>query len=467
MKKNLSLAFTFIMVSTILGIGQPTISTKIFIGQTAIFQDFKKKNLFYYLPIGMALSTEVNGKPKFSLLSMRFTGSQVTSNSGEKRFTNLIQFTVKLENPSVESLRKIKDQLKGNDVKLMPFPIRNIENNLVAFFTNKSKEIGNSASTITEKSEDNQSFWTERVLNFKLDNADAQLLIDQIATGKCILSFNYAFVGDCILGLDGVVNAKRNKSQISESISSEMVKDTIVKTQIVSADVLQIALDFNRFPDLIKKIDLNEEVPPAYALLEVRCYDFLDNLRPDLYMKTIEFQAVGVNGKPVKLPAKRFLKSRPDLTSLQIQFPFAIRMYQPLSYKITDYFLNGQRTEGPWISKNSFSELIDISTPLDTSLFSKHTFQAEIGWEEVPLDSIENVQLDFKYFYKDVEKRSIIEFKSNDFHTKSVDLLFDKKKQVAFQIIIKFSNQNRILFDVKTKLESYNYVNLNQYLASN
>ncbi len=453
-KKYLALAIA--LVNTLMINAQPNLSTKKVIQDLTIYQDFLNKKLFYFAPGRIQLAKEASGKPKFSLLAMRYTGTSATGNSGDKRFTNLVQFTVQLESPKSEVVNSVKQTLGGNGIQLRPFPVKNIENNLVAFFNDKEKEISKSSGMIDEKTGSSDSFWTERSLNFRLTNEDAQLLIDQIEHKKCALSFNYAFWGDCVNGVDGTVNITSTKRIKPIEISAETVKDTTIRYQVVSSDVLQIDLDFEKFPDLIKKLDLNEEVPPAYALLEARCYDFYDNLRPDLFLKTLEIQAVGVNGKQVLLPAKRFAKNKPDVSSIQIQFPFAIRMYEPFKYRVTEYLLDGRRVEGQWVEKASFTELIDITTPLDLNKYEKKSIDFELENEGFVQDSVAFIEAEFSYFLNEKTVTKLIKFDASQ--RLITDIFFDKNHPFLYAFYVSLKNGDKLKTEAKNLVESYLYI---------
>ncbi|MCP9755434.1 hypothetical protein EGI26_09740 [Lacihabitans sp. CCS-44] len=453
-KKYLALAIA--LVNTLMITAQPNMSTKKVINDLTIYQDFLNKKIFYFAPGHIKLVKEANGKPKFSLLSMRYTGTSATGNSGDKRFTNLVQFTVQLESPKPEVVNSVKQSLGGNGIQLRSFPVKNIENNLVAFFNDKEKEIAKSSGIIEEKTGSSESFWTERSLNFRLSNEDAQLLIDQIEHKKCALSFNYAFWGDCVNGVDGTVNITGTKRIKPIEISAEIVKDTTIRYQVVSSDILQIELDHEKFPDLIEKIDLNEEVPPAYALLEARCYDFYDNLRPDLFMKTLEIQAVGVNGKPVLLPAKRFTKNKPDVFSIQIQFPFAVRMYQPFKYRVTEYLSDGKRLEGQWIEKASFTELIDITTPLDLNKYENKSLEFELENEGFIRDSVATIEAEFSYFLNEKTVAKLIKF--DDSQRLLTNILFDKNHPLLYAFYVSLKKGGKLKTESKELIESYLYI---------
>src|SRR5687768_9495635 len=111
---------------------QPVAIPKRSIGDLEIYPDLKNRNLFYYAPGNLTLAQEQNGKPRFQLLEMRYTGTSATGNQGEKRFANVVQFTVQMEEASREALQQARQQLGGSRVDLRPLPIRDVEAFVVA-----------------------------------------------------------------------------------------------------------------------------------------------------------------------------------------------------------------------------------------------------------------------------------------------------------------------------------------------
>ena len=443
---------------------QPSLISRKLFDKIEVFQDYKNKNLYYFAPSKILLATETDGKPKFSLLSMRFTGTSATGNAGEKRFLNLVQFTVKLDNPTADILKNIKEQL-GRNTQLKPMPIRIIETQLVAGFDeNKEQKIASSVGVQQDdKQNTTESYWTERIMTFRVENYEAQLLMEQLEKKRTVLSLNYAFFAEVVGGFDASLQTKSNVKEVSklfENIKAELPKDTILKTQAIAGDALRFEIDVQRWQDLLKKVDLNEEVPPAYPLLEVKCYDFTDNLRPDLYMKTIEIRAVGVNGQFVTLPAKRFMKSKADIYSLPIQFPFAVRMYKPLSYRVTEYLSDGSRMEGNWISRNSFTELIDITTPLDSNKISRQTIEIEIDPVEMKNLAIDELKIDFVYWVNEKENHTAMSFKENAKSSQTLNFVFDKIKGINFTTTAILKNDTYFISPQQSAKDDYFFVPL-------
>jgi len=426
-----------------IGIGQPMIASKQLINDFEIYKDFKKPNLFYYGPGDLKLAEDINEKPLFQLLEMRYTGTSAYADVEEKRFLNVVQFTVLMNPISRTELKTIKNKLGGKYISLRPLPVKNVEAILVAPVEDAKggyQRIGKSGSFQAESSSgksSKSSYWTERTFTLKLENHEAQLLWDQVETGKLALSFGYAFYADVMSGGVGEIKVTGNSDLVDkmDAASSDIISaDTSISTQVIKSNAFPIYVDVNQWPGLLKKIDINEEVPPAYAALEVKCYDFADNLRPDLALKTIEIHAIGVSGTPIKLPSKKFMKGQPDLHTLQIRFPYAVKMDKPLRYKVSEYTLEGNKIELEWVTKDSWSEIIDITTPVDLNQIAKKELEIEAD----PLDWIENeiqkVQFIIKYSLngKTLQLTSTIE-KEEALPLKTLSFQYDKTESFVCQ----------------------------------
>src|SRR5690606_5339806 len=260
---------------------------------------------------------------------------------------NVVQFTVTMEQISAEKLEVLKQRLGGVDIKLRPVPIRSIEAILVAPVGDPNAStaytrVGHNGSFQAGSHEGaprGDGYWTERTFTVKLENHEAQLLWDQVDQGHLALSLAYSFYADIIPGTRGAMEVDGDKSYTDsmESRSDEMlVTDTIATVQAIRADAFPVRVDTQKWPDILKKIDLNEGIPPAYAALEVRCYDFSDDLGPDLAIRSSEVQARGVGATAMLLPPQNSSPGHHALNALQIHRPTAVKLPEPLRYRVID-----------------------------------------------------------------------------------------------------------------------------------
>ena len=434
---------------------QPVGRSKREIGSLWIYNDFKQNNLFYYAPGNLKLAYEKDGKPRFQLLEMRYTGTSSHGDSGEKRFMNVVQFTVAMEEIDTDELKAVKEQLGASPIDLRPLPIRDIEAILVTPVgdpDSKSpyKKIGKDGSFQSESAagnSDKNGFWTERSFTLKLENHEAQLLWDQVTNGQLALSLGYAFYADIIPFTKGDVKVTGGVS--AEEFESDqediLAPDTIPVTQIIKADAFPVRVDVEKWPDLIKKIDINEGIPPAYAALEVRCFDFTDDLRPDLAIKAIDITATGVGGQTVSIPTQKFLRSEPDLFSKQIHFPYAVKMTEPFRYRIVEYTKEGSRNVTEWKTINSLDGHLDITTPAKDNLFVKKELEIEVPLNEFSNEGVSKVSILLKYKFSGRPYSTIITYKTDDpLPIRQASIKCDKNETVSYEAIWAFADDTTI-----------------------
>jgi len=343
---------------------QPLLNSRRAIGDQIIFQDIKQKNKFYYAPRKLTLTTDADGKPLFQLISMRYTGTQLTGNQAEKRFTNLLQFSVSMPPVTPAELKEAADrfQLPGS-AKLVPMPIRSMEATIVCAATS-GNSLHRRAEAQSEVAGDKGTIWSQRSFVIPLDNHEAQILWDQYKNGRLAVSLNYAFFADVLQITEDEIKVSGD-SVFVESVKNavgEIERDTMEDIAVVASNVLDISIDLNKYPTALKQIDINENsIPPAYPSLEVKCFDFSYDIRPDLAYKRVFVEATSVSNQPVQEKIK-FTKGAKDISTQFVSFRFAVRMDRPIRYKIIEGGIDGEERHGNWVQMEQFSNLIDATT---------------------------------------------------------------------------------------------------------
>src|SRR5690606_28704527 len=111
--------------------------------------------------------------------------------------------------------------------------------------------------------------WQERDFTLRLNNADAQLFKESFQGNQPTLSINYSYTSK-------LTNTNMDELTVSggydfvEAMEAHAPKrDSLpqLKEIIVKSDALPITIDIVKWPDLIKQIDINEQVPSDYAAL--------------------------------------------------------------------------------------------------------------------------------------------------------------------------------------------------------
>ena len=355
---------------------QPDISHKEIINGIAIYPDIKKAGVYYYAPGDIVLATDNFGVPLYKFFQMRYTGSLATGDQGAQNFRSILEFTVQLKHLDVATIEGIIKTLKLKTPKaqLFPLPIKRIESGLVYALDQAGEQKGKATTVSGGKFEQNNEdgnadeLWTERLFTLSLDNISSQLLWSTLEKGQTIMSLYYSFYTPGIVdSLPDVVLSSSNS--LPEELKDELnglvevaEKDTVKKSVLVKASATALTVDIKQAADRIKKIDINESrIPPDYAVLDIRCYDFNNSLRPDLYAKRLEAVATGMDGKEVKQMVT-FYASAPDIYYSGLRFKYAVKMDRPLKYRVVEIKNDAAPLYGKWVEQKSWNKLIDITT---------------------------------------------------------------------------------------------------------
>jgi hypothetical protein len=372
----------FLVVQILLTSGlraQAVISGKEVMNGIEVYPDLKKKTVFYYAPGDLVLAKDNFGVPLYKFFQMRYTGSTATGDQGKINYRSILEFTINMTRTEASKLEDIRSSLKkrsGHEIELLPVPIKKVETVLV-YALDVAGGKKEQASAIQggnfeqSESDDNNSagFWTERTFTMSLDNVSSQLLWNTLEKGQVIMSLCYAFYADGLPGSvpeitmndSGGILADEIKTQLNQ-IVEETKTDTNAKSVLVKASATGLSVDIKKNSDRIKKIDVNEnQVPPDYAVLDIRCYDFNNQLRSDLYAKRIEIIATGMDGREVKQKVT-FYSSAPDIYYSGLRFKYAVKMDKPLKYRIVEIKNDTAPLYGNWIEQKSWNKLIDITS---------------------------------------------------------------------------------------------------------
>ena len=120
--------------------------------------------------------------------------------------------------------------------------------------------------------------------------------------------------------------------------------------------------DAARFPDRFRRIDLNQGVPPGFAALEIRCYDFDNGLRPDLAQKSVDVRATGVGGRTL-LRSATFRAATPDVATATVRFPQAVRLDRAFQWRTVEVARDGVATVGRWATRADWIPVLDVTSP--------------------------------------------------------------------------------------------------------
>jgi hypothetical protein len=362
-----------LLVLPVTSSGKPDLRTSHRIGSLTVYSDDVRNDVFYYAPLGLEIARTADGAPDLHLLESRYTGTASGGDRGSFSLRSLLTFRVILRSPRAVELVAVRQAVAASTtVNLRPLPIRRLEAALVYSpigadaVTNVLAGGHFESSESTPESGGSDTYWSERVYSLALDPESAQLYGAALQRGQVAMSLGYAFFADGVSpeqpseqfrGSPRLIAELKRQLQGPESDGSSAKS----RGNLVLADALEIIADLARWPQLFRQIDINESAPPGYAVLAVYCYDFRDQLRPDLYEKQVEVEAQAVSGQSATLVAV-FGNSAPDLYARSLRFAVAVRLDRPYRYRIVEVHRDGQVVTFPWQARESWTELVDVTS---------------------------------------------------------------------------------------------------------
>ena len=449
-KTWLCISFCFSILMTLYG--QPVLSTKRTVNGVDIYQDHQVKHQYYYSPPDIHLKSESTGAPSFILLEMRYTGTHLYGDQANKGFHNILQLSIVLEPMPGETYDQIKETL-GQRTLLKPLPIKKFHGELIiplgdADAANEKYRKVSLSGVEGEVATPGYTFWQERTYTLQLDNHEAQLLWDQIETGKLGLSFSYSFYAEAMPGQIADLEVSGTTEDVVEEMGDapeETLYDDNVNLYLVKANTFPIHIDVNEFPECLRKVDVNEELPPAYASFEVRCYDFTDDLRPDLFKKIVEIKAFGAAKEFITVKAD-FNRNKPDVNSLTARFPYAIRLDHPMEYRVIEINTNGEITSSQWIRRNNWSEVIDVTTPDVKNRIRKKSLDLELDIDSMISEGYNEAKCELNYRLNGSDVQQRITWKTGDEQTlRNILISYDISSPVRYRMVWADNEANKIV----------------------
>lgn len=446
--------------STILS-AQPIMNSSQTIAGRKIYQDLLKSNKFYFAPSQLKLAYQSDGRPDFQFLSLSYSGNYVNGDQNQIQHTNLLYFTVEQAIITQAELAAIEETLSIQNLELRPLPISTVSTAIVSPLPDgEYLKISNQGSFEPLGNSHSNGAWTKRSFTLRLDNLQAELLLSNIKAGFLPINLGYAFYADVILDNRGLVTIEGDSTvveELEELAEGVTTLDSLPKKHLIFSDVVSFHLDTSKWKDLIIIKHLSSGIPPSWPAVEIRCYDFNHQLRPDLALKTIELRATGVSSRKVVLPKKRFSSTSPDLHTIQVKFPYAIRMDEPLEYKVTTYTLNGRKEKTDWITLDSWFTLIDLTTFPEENEVKQISMTLEAApedWKDSTLTKV-TCFINYKLGTSEEQISTTIDRKS-ELPLQEINFHYQKNTPISYQIIWEKSDGSTFKNELKVlDLEGY------------
>ncbi|WP_394750112.1 hypothetical protein [Spongiimicrobium salis] len=361
---------------------QPNLSSRETMEGTVLYGDLKSQTKFYYVPKGIHLGEDADGKPNFSFARMTYIPSRARGMENWKQ-TSVLQFTVKKTAIDRSTLQRLKKNLKARScaqcsIDLVPIPIRKMEAALI--YTDldaDSTQILPQGYANTKKGL-SQGIWSSKTFTVRPQKYTSQALWDAFKKNKGLLSVAYSIwtKGHFTDHISYDYQAPEEHKELFEQLHKRNTPGDSSKLQatLVHTGVFHLDLDLKKWPALLKEIDLGSTLSPRYGLIDIYCHDFNNNIRPDLIGKIVEFEAQGVGNGPVKAEVD-FKKNTPDLYAQALKFEYAVRLDKPFRYRVTEITESGEVHTGQWLTKENWSHIIDVSSHKDFETTLKNAKQ--------------------------------------------------------------------------------------------
>ena len=438
--------------------------TKQVIDGVIIYKDIKKPLLYYYAPSKLQLVIDEVGRPDFQILKMRYVGTQCSNDADKSHVTNIVKLRIEIPPQTNSILAKIKKKLSvRKSITLKPILITGIDSRLMvpAKSLDSVQKMQNLGTTNTTASADNKglsskkSYWTERVFTFSLDRRETELLVSQLKDNTLALSFSYSFFTNATdpLAYQELIGSSELVELVEDSKDDDEIK---LVNKVIFSDAFKIDISLDKWPDLIKEIDINESIPPTYAAIEVKCFDFCENLRPNLYIKKVEVAATSVDGRKEIIVETKFHKKYTDINTKYIHFPYAILIGKPMKYRLTEITDDGQIIVSEWEDIESCSSILDITTPADKLTSKKINYEIEID-ESWFVEDNTTLLVKLSYVLNKEIRSNLLEFYKDDLY-KEVSFYGDIGYEVIYDINVQTNDSIIYRSDKSILNDSYLYV---------
>ncbi len=198
-----------------------------------VYPDFQRPGLYYLAPGDLEVATDENGKPKLHFLQMRYTGTALTGNQGERGSLSTLTIGVRLHSPpepELIALRKSLQTLAGRVVELRPLPVTAFEA-VVAYApigAPESEPIAVQEGYFESDEEskartDQRAFWRERTFTIPMNAPTAELFWDLLHRQELALSLAYAFFTRGVYSSDLVdVDVQATEQQVEKEIRAKL-----------------------------------------------------------------------------------------------------------------------------------------------------------------------------------------------------------------------------------------------------
>ncbi|MGK0363629.1 MAG: hypothetical protein ACI85O_000682 [Saprospiraceae bacterium] len=383
-KKIKLLISLIICVASLASLAQPVYNSGKEIQGIIVYQDLMQKSKYYYGPRDLELERNSDGSPKFKYLKMANSKLDKAGIIASLKDFNLIQVSLIHPLTSKEKLKQIRNNLGGKDLQLIPIPIDKFEFALLR----GSESVGSHLNASYEG--ESSKLWEQKNITLRLSKAGAALVDRQIKDFNQIgIHFSYSYYCHFVTKMDKLKTTE-------DTAFAEIKIDTTISKLAYKTGVFDLSIDLDKWSEsCIKTIVLNEATLPRYLPIQVVCYDFSDDLRPDLLVKKVTVCGDGLQGQNTCVELE-FNPQHAKLNAYSLQFKLPVLLTSPLRYQVTEITTKGHLQQGAW-ETIKLGESIDITSAKKERKFHNQLVEIETDLIEMKNAGFQKVIVEINY----------------------------------------------------------------------
>lgn len=345
----------------------PDLATRRAVSGQIVFADDARAGLWYVTPPEPELATGADGRPDLTLITMRYTGNVLARDRGLLLHRTVLALRVRVPGHDAAALASLARTLGAAEVR--PLPLRRVESALVW----APVGVPDSAARVVPggrlegDAAAGDAAWRERVFTVALDSLTAQAMHAAMERGQLAISLAYAYVAEGRAGAmppGDVTGPPELLDELRRRLAAagdSAARDSAAR-RVVRAGAFRVGVDVRAWPGVLRRVDVDGQMPAGFAALDLVCFDFRDGRRPDLFEKAVEIEAESVGGRPVRQQVV-FARTRPDVFAAGLRFPVAVRLDRPFRWRVTETRPDGSSSAGPWSARADWIALLDVTTP--------------------------------------------------------------------------------------------------------
>ena len=286
------------------------------------YQDQQQKNLWYLAPAAPEIGQNQDNTPDYGLDVFRYHGRKGTGDQGSFLVRGILSVAVERKRPSAvtTATRKTLGNSGIKKPRLRSMPVSGAEIKLM---------FADQGASWQQKSR-----WTGKQILLPLTPEMTEALWESVENGQTLMSL-----------------------VVEEQLSGKRLVDKEWQdAEISSSWTLPIEMDMAAHPTKFRKTDLGGRMSHGYTGIDVFCFDFIEELDPNLYAKMVRV-AIPTTGRDL---IEEITFRDDGQYRFRIDFKYAKGMDWPYRVQIVRIMRDGKRETSPWIKKQGES-MLDIT----------------------------------------------------------------------------------------------------------